>query len=88
VPSPVATLPAYVAKLSQTIGEYVVAPSPALTPENSHDVLDAVASIPGTQSTKLIDGKLHVEILPAATNDQRGKILRELAAIGTVSEGT
>ena len=87
VPSPVATLPAYVTKLSQTIGEYDVAPAPALTPENSHDVVDAVASIPGVQSAKLVNGKLRVEILPGATDDQRGKILRELAAIGTVSEG-
>jgi hypothetical protein len=88
VPSPVATLPAYVTKLSQTIGEYVVAPSPALTPENSHDVIDAVASISGVQSARLVGGKLRVEILPAATDDQRGKILSELAAFGTVAEGT
>jgi hypothetical protein len=87
VPSPVATLPDYVTKLSQTIGEYDVAPDPALTDANAHLVLDAVASIPGTQSAKLIDGKLHVEILPAATDAQRGNILRELAAIGRVSEG-
>lgn len=87
VPSPVATLPEYVTKLSQTIGEYDVTPAPALTDANAHDVLDAVASIPGTQSAKLIGGKLRVEILPDATTEQRNNILRELAAIGKVSEG-
>ena len=88
VPSPVATVPAYVMKLSQTIGEYVVAPHTALTAANAHDVLDAVASIKGVQSAKLVDSKLRVEILPDATVAQRDDILRELAAIGQVSEGT
>ena len=87
VPSPVATLPDYVTKLSQTIGEYDVDPDPALTDANAHDIVDAVASIPGTQSAKLVGGKLRVEILPDATDDQRNAILRELAAIGKVSEG-
>ncbi|MCW2673871.1 MAG: hypothetical protein JWP14_2460 [Frankiales bacterium] len=88
VPSPVATVPAYVTKLSQTIGEYVVTPDPALTTANAHDVLDAVASIKGVQSAKLVDSKLRVEILPDATTAQRDDILRELAALGQVSEGT
>jgi hypothetical protein len=65
-----------------------VAPHTALTAANAHDVLDAVASISGVQSAKLVDGKLRVEILPDATTAQRDAALRELAAIGQVSEGT
>jgi hypothetical protein len=87
VPTPVATIPVDVAELSQTVGEYVVDPSKDL---NSAQVDASVAKLkgmPGVQSATLTSGQIHVVILPAATTTQREDVERQLAALGTVSEG-
>jgi hypothetical protein len=85
VPSPLASVPAYVQALSQTIGEYVV------TPSISSTALDKAIALlkgqAGVQSATLKAGVLHVEILPDCTDPQRRAIEKQLAALGKVAEG-
>jgi hypothetical protein len=83
----VATIPVDVAGLSQTVGEYVVAPSKDLSAKQVDAAVQKLKGMPGVQSATLVSGKIHVEVRPDALTTQREALERQLAALGTVSEG-
>ena len=87
VPTPVATIPVEVAGLPFGVGEYVVDPSAELSEDDVAAAVGKVRGLKGVQSSKLVGKKLHVEILPDATQTEREVVLRQLAALGKVSEG-
>ena len=86
-PAPVASLPAEIAKISKTVGQYYVAPRGDATPAQVNDVLAKVKSMKGVQSAVRQGEQISVEFLGGASPADHVAVLRQLAALGAVTEG-
>lgn len=87
-PKPAATLPAELAAAAGTdLGQYYVTPRSDLSKK---DLDGAIADLKSETDLVLVvedDGRLNITFHGNPTKDRKTEILKQLVAIGTVSEG-